>query len=182
MVGRLLALATGRRVLVSLVLLGLGGTVLFRLGPYAGLKVVAGNRPLPEESTTALPELGSFLSGLGSSGRELYASFQLWDFLNPLLVAVAGTLLLGWLVQHAGLTRRIWRYSVLLAPFAALADALENLLLRAAIVAYPAPAPLAPVLETTTKLKLAALMVLVPVAIGMGLVALVRRVRGTAPA
>lgn len=173
----LLAMATGRRVLVALVLLGIGGTVLFRFGPYARLKPFARPYPLPEETTTAQPELAGFLQHLGPAGRDLYAAFQWWDMLNPLLVTVAGTLLMAWLIGRAGHERRIWRFAAFLPVIAGAADLVENLLLRAAVVAFPSVPESASVLATVTKVKLLSLMVMVPIAVGLGAVVLVRWAR-----
>jgi hypothetical protein len=178
MIARILPIATGRRVLLALLLLGIGGTVLFRLGPYARIKPFARPYPLPEETTTAQPELAGFLRHLGHEGRELYADLQWWDMLNPLLVSVAGTLLIAWLIVHAGHQRRIWRFALFLPAIAGTADLAENLLLRAAIVSFPSIPGSAGLLASVTKVKLLSLMILVPVAIGLGVVVLARRVRG----
>ena len=177
MIDRLLGLATGRRVLVALVLLGVGGRALFLLGPYPALKRLAPPFPLPEETTTAIPELRAFLEHLGSSGREVYAAFQWWDMLNPVLVAVAGTLLVSWLINRAGHQRRIWRYAAMLPLLAAVADVAENLLLRAAIVAHPELPAMAVLLPSVTKAKLLGLMLTVPIAIGLSFAAIVRAAR-----
>lgn len=177
MISRMLAFATGRRVLVALVFLGIGGTVLFRLGPYTGLKALARPYPLPEETTTAPLELASFLQHLGSAGRDLYARFQWWDMLNPLLITVAGTLLMAWLIRHAGHERRIWRFAVFLPGIAGAADLIENFLLRAAIAAFPSVSGSGGMLANLTKVKLLSLMVMVPIAIGLGAVVLTRSVR-----
>jgi len=178
MISRLLDIATGRRVLAALLLLGVGGTALFRLGPYARLKPFALPYPLPEETTTAQPELSTFLGHLGRPGRDLYAALQWWDMINPLLVAVAGTLLMAWLIRRAGHERRIWRFAVFLPAIAGAADLTENLLLRAAIIAFPSVPGSAGVLADVTKLKLLSLMVMVPIAVGLGAVALVRSLKG----
>lgn len=177
MIARLLSLATGRRVLVALVFLGIGGTVLFRLGPYARLRAFARPYPLPEETTTAQLELSSFLRHLGQAGRDLYAEFQWWDMLNPLLITVAGTLLMAWLIKHAGHQRRIWRFALFLPGIAGTADLVENFLLRAAIVAFPSVRGSGGLLANITKAKLLGLMVMVPIAIGLGAVVLTRSVR-----
>ena len=178
MISRLLDMATGRRVLAALLLLGVGGTALFRLGPYARLKPFALPYPFPEETTTAQPELSTFLGHLGRPGRDLYAALQWWDMINPLLVAVAGTLLMAWLIRRAGHERRIWRFAVFLPVIAGASDLTENLLLRAAIVAFPSVPGAAGLLADVTTVKLLSLMVMVPIAVGLGAVALVRSVTG----
>jgi hypothetical protein len=178
LISRLLDIATGRRVLAALLILGVVGTALFRLGPYARLKPFALPYPFPEETTTAQPELSTFLGHLGHRGRELYAVMQWWDMINPLLVAVAGTLLMAWLIRRAGHERRIWRFAVFLPVIAGAADLTENILLRAAIAAFPSVPGSAAVLADVTKTKLLSLMVVVPIAVGLGAVALVRLFRG----
>jgi hypothetical protein len=176
MIFRVLDFATGRRVLVALVFLGIGSTVLFGLGPYVRLKALARPYPLPEETTTASLELSSFLQHLGQAGRDLYAEFQWWDMLNPFLIAVAGTLLMAWLIRHAGHERRIWRFALFLPGIAGAADLIENVLLRAAIVAFPAVTGSSAILTNITKVKLLSLMVMIPIAIGLGAVVLARSV------
>lgn len=177
MIARFLSFATGRRVLVALVFLGLGGTVLFRLGPYPRLRALARPYPLPEETTTAPLELFSFLQHLGQAGRDLYAKFQWWDMPNPLLLTVAGTLLMAWLIRQAGHERRIWRFAVFLPGIAGVADLIENFLLRAAIAAFPSVRGSGALLANVTKAKLLSLMVMVPIAIGLGVVVLARSIR-----
>jgi len=103
---------------------------------------------------------------------------QWWDMINPLLVAVAGTLLVGWLIRRAGHERRIWRFAVFLPVIAGAADLTENILLRAAIAAFPSVPGSAGVLADVTKMKLLSLMVMVPIAVGLGAVALVGSFRG----
>jgi hypothetical protein len=173
----ILSRATGRRALVALLVLGAAGGAVYRFGPYSMVKLMARPYPLPEESSTAAPELATVLQHLGRLGREFYGSAQWWDMVNPPLIAVAGTLLLGWLVVRAGHERRIWRFAVFLPLIAGAADVAENMMLHATIMAFPDGISGAATLETATKIKLLCLMLVVPIALGLGAVSLVRAIR-----
>ena len=98
------------------------------------------------------------LEVLGAPGRGLYLQFQVWDLLNPILIGVAGAMLLGWLLERSQRTDSGWRFVVLL-PVAALgADLLENLVISIAVGAFPDLGALGNVLPLVTAAKFGAVM------------------------
>ncbi len=175
-----ICLATGWRVLIAVGVLAIGSPLLFQLGPYATLKEVTGGRPLPEETVTTSAELRSFLTNLDQTERALYGRFQFWDVVNPVILAVATTLFLAWLLKRAGLEATAWRWTLGIPPAMAAADVLEDVVLWTAIVRYPEASMTTAALPFVTGLKFG-LVVLVLLSIVTTIVAylvLRRRPRG----
>lgn len=169
---------TGARVLLASGLALAGGALVVLAGPYQGLRTAAG-RPLPEELSTTPAAVAAFLAGLDAGGRARYAAFQYLDFLNPLLLSLAAAALLLWLSARARLPVAAGRAMLLFPAALALADVTENLLLLGAIARYPEAGPLAEVLPWATRLKFAALLLVPPVALVLGGLAVLRRRAGT---
>lgn len=165
---------TGVRVLLVWTLALAAGALVMLAGPYQGLRTAAG-RPLPEELSTEPAAVAAFLTALGTDGRARYVTFQLLDFLNPLLLSLAAAALLLWLSARARLPAAAGRALLLLPAAMALADVTENLLLLGAITRYPEAGPLAEALPWVTRLKFGALMLFPPVALALGGLAVLRR-------
>jgi hypothetical protein len=160
-IDRILRVATGSTAAVSVAALALGGTLLFRLSPYEALKSRLDGASLPEETITPPDQFAATLEALGVAGREAYLQFQLWDVLNPVLIGVAGAMLLGWLLKRGERAGSAWRF-VLVLPVALLtADLLENSIIAIGISAYPEPTALGMALPIVTAAKFGAAMVTV---------------------
>ena len=160
-------LATGARAVAAVVALGVGGSLLFRLSPYARLKTILNHASLPEETITSPGRLAEILDTLGVAGRELYLQFQAWDVVNPLLICLAGAMLLGWLLKRAQRTNSKWRVIIWLPVAMLAADLLENLVLSVAVGAYPDPVAIVNALPLVTTIKFGA-----AIATGMAVVLL----------
>ena len=156
MIDRILRLATGRRAAVAVLALALGGSALFRRSPYESLKGRLGGASLPEETITSPDRLAEILGALDATGRELYLQFQLWDVLNPILMGVAGAMVLGWLLQRSERAHSPWRYAVWLPVILFAADLLENLVLSVAVAAFPGRSAIASALPLVTTAKFGA--------------------------
>ncbi len=149
--------ATGRNLIIAVVVFALGSAAIFGLGPYTAVRDAAGGRALPEEGITPPAELDAYLSALGSDGRELYRQFQRWDIANPVLLAMLGLALVGWLLHQTGLAESRWRGALLLALVAPAADLLENVVIGASLSAYPQTAGVAGLLPALSTIKFAGL-------------------------
>ena len=178
LIDRVLRAATGARAALALIALGVGGGLLFRLSPYDALKARLNGGALPEETITSPDRFAAVLDALGDPGRELYLRFQLWDVLNPVLIGVAGALVLGWLLGRAGRSDSAWRY-VLLFPFVLLgADLAENVVISLGIGAFPAPAAVAGFLPWVTATKFGAAAGMAGSMVLVGILLLWNRVSG----
>ena len=155
-IDRAIGLATGARAAAAFVALAIGGTLLFRLSPYDELKGRLGGASLPEETLTPPDRLAEVLEALGTVGRASYLQFQLWDLLNPILMGVAGALLLGWLVRETPRADSSWRFVILLPVVLLVADILENAIITGAIRAFPNPLALARALPPVSAVKFSA--------------------------
>jgi hypothetical protein len=149
----ILKLANGARSAVALAAFGLGGTLLFRLSPYDAVKALLDGASLPEETITSPDRFAEVLEALGTAGRELYLRFQVWDLLNPILIGVAGALLLGWLLKRGQRASSTWRFVVLLPVALLTADLLENLVISIAVGAFPDRAAIGNALPLVTAAK-----------------------------
>ena len=157
MIDRILKLATGARAAVALAAL-LGGSLLFRVSPYAAVKSLLGGASLPEETITSSDRLAEILEVLGATGRESYLQFQVWDLLNPILIGVFGALLLGWLLKRSQRVNSTWRFVVLLPVVALGADLLENLVISIAVGAFPDLGAIANALPLVSAVKFGAVI------------------------
>lgn len=172
MVKAILEWATGRRVIQSLLVAAGGGWALFRFGPYSQVRSVAG--PLPEETVSSRSDLHGYLRELGAGGRELYATFQVWDFLNPLLLGFLSVALVGWLLGRSRLVRG--RPVAAAVPFVApLADAMENAVLLLTIAAFPADPWLGELVPLVTSVKFLGLAATVILTVALSVLAFRRR-------
>lgn len=171
-VASILRWATGRRVIQSTLAGLLGGYVLFEYGPYSEVRALAG--PLPEESITGSVALYAYLENLGALGRELYGSFQIWDFLNPLAIGLITVTLVGWLLSRSEVVRG--RTVAMAIPFAGpAADAVENLLLLNAAAAFPDAAWTARLFPLVTSAKFFGLVATVVLIVSLSALAIRRR-------
>jgi hypothetical protein len=153
-------IATGRAVIVALLLWLGAGFVLFQLGPYAELSDMApGLAPLDARLGYAWTDMEIYLAVLGESGRRLYRVFLIADLGNAILMASAMSLLLVFLTTRLGLEGS-WIGNVAFAPIAAgILDLLENVLLLVMLHRFPDIAEsLASAGSTTTALKLLTMM------------------------
>ena len=156
MIDLILRQATGIRAAVAVAVFGIGGTFLFRLSPYDTVKALLDGASLPEETITSPDRFAQVMASLDAAGRELYLQFQVWDLLNPILMGVAGTMLLGWLVKRRQRSGSAWRFVVLL-PVAVLAsDLLENGIISVAVSAFPGRAVIGNALPLVTAAKFGA--------------------------
>lgn len=164
--------ATGYRVIQALLVAAGGGFALFRFGPYARVSSIAG--PLPEESVSSRSDLQDFLRELGGSGRELYATFQLWDFLNPLLLGFLSVASVGWLLGRSRLVRG--RTVAAALPFVGpIADAVENVVLLVTVTAFPADPWVAELFPLVTSVKFLGLTATLLLIIALSVLAILRR-------
>jgi len=177
----ILKAATGTRTAVAWAALGLGGALLFRLSPYDALKARLERTSLPEEAITSPGRLAETLDALGPVGRESYLHFQLWDLANPILMGVAGAMLLGWLLKRSQRAGSTWRYVVLLPLVLLTADVLENLVIAIAIGAFPDGTAIAYALPPITAAKFGAAISTIIAAALLGLVWLRDRLTGVRP-
>ena len=156
MIDLILKLATGARAAVALAIFGFGGTLLFRLSPYDAIKALLDGASLPEETVTSPDRFAVVLEDLGAAGRESYLQFQVWDVLNPILIGVAGAMLLGWLIKRGQRESSAWRFVVLLPVALLAADLLENLVISIGIGAFPDRAVVVNALPPITAAKFGA--------------------------
>ncbi len=178
MIASLLRWSTGRMAALGVALMVIVGQVVFRLGPYPRLEALPGGADLPETASTAPAVVAAYLERIGPEGRELYAQFQWFDLLNPVLICVALVPLIGWLLHRAGVADRAWRYLILLPLVAGLMDLVEDVLLMGVIAAYPATGAWSGLLPLITMLKFGAVVLALPAVLGLGIAAVVRWRRG----
>jgi len=172
MVTAILRWATGRRVIQSILVAAVGGFALFRFGPYSEVSSVAG--PLPEETVSSRSDLHGFLQELGGGGRELYATFQIWDFLNPLLLGFLSVALVGWLLGRSRLARG--RSVAAGIPFVApIADAIENVVLLLTVAAFPADPWVGELFPLVTSVKFLGLASTLLLIVALSVLAIQRR-------
>lgn len=170
MIDFILRLATGVRAALAVAAFGVGGTFLFRLSPYDTVKALLDGVSLPEETITFPDRFAQVMVALDAEGRELYLQFQLWDLLNPILMGVAGTMLLGWLVGRSRRSSSKWRFVVSLPIALLVADLLENGIISLAVTAFPDRAVLGNALPFVTAIKFAAAIATVAAVASLALV------------
>ena len=171
---RFIQSATGGRVLLAIAVFMLGGFALFSMGPYPQLKADLDQAPFPEEAVSSAADLGAFLSALDPEGRDLYHRVQIWDLLNPVLLAVLGSTLVAWMLRLA--TEVGWRPFILIVPIVApVADLVENGIILAALRAFPAEAGSAGALPVVGALKFGGLVATVAVVVALVVLGLKRR-------
>lgn len=164
--------SSGRNVLIF-VALWLGFSIyLFNFGPYTPLRSAGQGAPLLEETFGVdVGQIDSRLALLGPDGRSLYLWFQVLDFVNAFLAAVAMTFLLVFvyrrLIGHGNPAGLLVFLPVLL--FAV--EVAENALLINAIAGHPEPGVAISTLGTVTVIKFGFNFLIGPVLI-IGLVVL----------
>ncbi|MBL8978375.1 MAG: hypothetical protein JNM53_08185 [Gemmatimonadetes bacterium] len=178
MIASLLRWSTGRMAALGVALMVIVGQVVFRFGPYPRLEALPGGADLPETASTAPELVAAYLERIGPEGRELYARFQWFDLLNPVLICVALVPLIGWLIGRAGVADRPWRYLILLPFVAGAMDLVEDFLLMGAIAAYPAAGAGSGVLPLITMLKFGAVVLALPAVLGLSIAGVLRARRG----
>ena len=174
---RMIRAASGGRVLLTGLLLAVGAWLLFTVGPWARLKETVGDVPFPEEGISSAPVLQSFLTALGTSGRDLYLQVQLFDLIIPMLIGLFGLTLVAWMLRLATASpARAWGLLVpLIAP---VADVVEDGVIVGAILSFPAPGRASSALPVVTTLKFAGLGLTLFFAMALVAPALLRRRRG----
>lgn len=156
-------LATGRNVIIAILLTAGLGFLVFTQGPYAAVRA-AGGTPLPDERRWQPAELAPWLESLGESGRAAYRAFLIQDSAFMTLVATPAFLLLWvWVLARLFPARPRLALTSLVLLIPAIADLTENVVLRLAAGRYPdlAGLPLA-LAAGATALKSALAMVLHP--------------------
>lgn len=169
LINRILKLATGPRAALAVAALGLGGVPLFRASPYDAIKSLLGGAPLPEETITSPGQFAEVLEVLGVEGRGLYLQFQAWDLLNPILIGVAGAMLLGWLLKRSRRAESAWRFVILLPVAALIADLTENLVISMALGAFPDVGAIGHALPIVTAAKFGAVIAMMVSAVLLAL-------------
>lgn len=159
MMSRIFRIATGSRVLLASGALVISGIGLFQLGPYVRLQAHSAGAPLPEEQFGYdSNQLVAFLTDLGAGGRSVYFWFQLWDLLNSFLMGGTALLLIAWLLKRIGAAGGIWRWLAAVPLAVVAAELTENLVLLAALRAYPARSGVSALLPALTGIKFLALL------------------------
>ena len=158
LIDRILELATGARAVMAVAALALFGVPLFRVSPYEAVRSRLGGATLPEETITSADRFAEVLGLLGEFGRRLYLQFQVWDLLNPILIGIAGAMVLGWLLKRSRRADSGWRFVVLFPVAALCADLTENFVISMSIAAYPDFAALGSALPFVTAAKFGAVM------------------------
>ncbi|MCY4266096.1 MAG: hypothetical protein OXE78_14780 [Gammaproteobacteria bacterium] len=174
MTQKIIALANGRLVLTALLATLVGASYVFTLGPYPKVENLAGNSIMPEEQISTAVYLAEFLEQLGPEGRELYASAQLVDLLNPLLLGIFLTLLIAWLLK-AGNRTDTWNPLVLVPLLMVLGELWEDALLYLAAGGYPAVPVGMQTLPMATLLKFISLTLCLLIVVGLAGLALAKR-------
>ena len=179
MLESLIWFATGKRVLVSLITLLIGGAALFMLGPYPNIVRLNGNRALPEEQFSTPDSTAEFLVRIGPQGRELYAYFQLSDLLNPMLICTFLILLVAWLIRLSGRSKQL-KMLTIVPLLVLIAELWENSLLYLAATGFPS-APIGfETLQFAITLKFGGLGLSVLAALGLAGIVIIRKVRPNA--
>ncbi len=158
--------ATGRIVVVALVVWLTYATLFFTLGPYAMLQHAGGGPLLEETLGYDATQVQEWLDLLGEAGRNSYHTFQLLDGLNALLMTIALTLSLVFSLSRLVSARSPLRLLFYLPVLAGVGELLENSLLVAALSRFPSEAPSAGALVgSVTSAKLATGFVALPVTV-----------------
>ena len=159
-------MATGRVVVVVLVVWLAYATLFFALGPYAMLQHAAGGPLLEETFGYGTAEVQEWLDLLGEAGRNNYYTFQLLDGLNALLMSIALTLSLAFTLSRLVSARSPLRLLLYLPVLAGIGDLLENWLLVTALSSFPSEAPASEaLLGAVTSAKLVTVFAALPVTV-----------------
>lgn len=175
--------AAGRNVVAALIVWIGFSIFLFNAGAYKAVQAAAGGAKLLEErfgytGTQAV----EFLQALRSEGREAYGSFQFWDGINALLMAVALTLALAFALDRLFAARNPLRLIAFLPLAAGLCEWAENAALFSLLSSFPNEAPsVCGVASALTQVKLVLGFSVMPLTIlsflALGLKALRQRLK-----
>ncbi len=158
--------ATGRAVVIALVLWLVYAVPLFVMGPYATLQHAVGGPLLEETFGYGATEVQERLHVLAEEGRNSYHRFQLLDGLNALLMTTALTLSLAYTLSRLVAARSPLRLLVYLPVLAGAGELFENSLLLAVLSSFPSEATTAGALAgSVTSAKLVAGFVALPVTV-----------------
>lgn len=176
MIKKLDQIASGKLVIISLFLLIVGTSALFTLGPYTTVQQLNENDPLPEEQLSTPEYTLAVMERIGGEGRELYASFQLMDVLNPILICSFLIFLLVWLSQHVHMASKL-RLVVYLPLMIAIAELWENTLLYSTAISFPVVPTGLDTLQVATAIKFGGLILSLLVALILMCVALIQKIK-----
>jgi hypothetical protein len=135
-------MTSGRRATLAIAAYLIGAAFLTRVGPYADIAARAGRFGPPEERPGVSPAAVSiFLGRLGEEGRALYARALVLDLAIPVLFVAAGWAVVTWVRERRPMPAWPSSLAVRLLILVAAAEAVENLLLFAALTEYPDEPP-----------------------------------------
>ena len=135
--GWLRAATSGKFVVGSLVIWMASGAILFTAGPYNSVRS-AGDAPLLEERFGYRPsEALDWLQSLGQAGREAYRTFQWFDTVNAILMAIALTISLAFTLGRLTSERNWVRLAILLPALALFFELVENGLQLTLLAQFP---------------------------------------------
>lgn len=157
--------ATGRTVVVALVLWFGYAILFFALGPYATLRPAGGGPLLEETFGYGAAEVQERLHVLGEEGRNSYHTFQLLDELNALLMIIALTLSLAFTLTRLVAARSPLRLLVYLPVLTGAGELLKNSLLLAELSSFPAATAAGKLVGPVTSAKLGAAFIAFPVTV-----------------
>lgn len=163
MLSALIRKSTGGVALVSLVLWLGYSIVLFQKGPYTALQDAIQQPMLEETVGYGTDEVADRLARLTPEGRQIYSRFQFFDTWGAILMAMALTFCVGFVVRRwsdpAGPLRLLLVVPLLLAG----SELLENLLLLLLIGdRVPIDGPVAGIAGAVTSIKLGLAFAAVP--------------------
>ena len=133
---KILQVATKRNFFFCLLITVLTYIVMmFILMPFLSLS--AGLLPLDMRLTYTLTDVNQLFTTLGSTGRQLYSSFQLADTIFPIALALTLMLLLAIILQRVSDPPQRLALVVFIPLGGALADYAENILIATQLINYP---------------------------------------------
>ena len=135
--GWLSAGASGKVVVVSLAIWMASGVVLFTGGPYNAVRSAGGATLLEERFGYSPSEAFDWLQSLGPAGREAYRSFQWFDSVNAIFMAIALTLSLVFTLGRLTSEHNWLRLAILLPALGLLSELVENMLLLILLSQFP---------------------------------------------
>jgi hypothetical protein len=125
-------------------------------------------------------QVADYLHGCGMAGRAAITAQQNADLAYPALFGAVLTVALALLLRAVQLPARHWAHALVLLPaISAMADYLENIGIRALLVAYPEQPPIIPAMSAVTTVKLATGWGCIGVLVVLAAVGGIRRLRTT---
>lgn len=168
---RLMDLARPGVAVLAVAVWLVASVLLFRVSPYMALGEAAGGPLLEERAGYSHSQAQELLELLGSEGRADYRQFQTMDSMNALLMMVALTLVMAFVVRRLFHATSPLRWLMALPIIAGLTEWIENSLLFAQSWNFPSSSSSLgnlPGLITTIKLVIASAALL---AVALGLIA-----------